>query len=200
MNHIYNKLAALLLLAVVAIPMRGAHAQFGGFLFVATDETGTSRELTDDAVGLCTVYIVHQGFANDPNPQFAGSRFRVENNGFLGTYLGDAQPYPTLGSSQTGVSISYNACLAQPGVILEVIYLCEGRSGCTSVTLAPDPAAVSGQIEVYDCGAELLGPPVVGELCVNGVLVPDDFIGYCDCPLPVENVTWGKIKAIYDRP
>jgi hypothetical protein len=184
------------LVALLAVLTSSVRAQSGGVLFVATDTGATSRVLSDTP-GVCTIYIVHAGF--QAGAEFSAVRFKVDNNGFTGTWLGDTSDFATTGSSQTGIAVNYGGCLQPPILVLSVTYLCAGTSGCTTVTLVPDPLSNSGQIESADCSGTLLFPPGVYELCVNGVVVPDDTgFGVCDCPVPTEDKTWGRIKAIYE--
>jgi hypothetical protein len=177
------------------VGQKEVNAQSGGALFVVADSTAASREITDTP-GICRVYIVHEGFV--AGSQFSAARFKVQNNGFSGSWLFDDSEFVTIGNSQSGISISYNGCLTPPVLVVVISYMCFGTSGCTTVSLVPDPTAVTGEIEAYDCVGGLLIQPNVYELCVNGALVPDDHFGSCDCPLPAENSTWGKIKGIYE--
>lgn len=185
----------LLFLCVYALYWGNAGAQGGGLLFVAADQGASSREFTDTQ-GLCTIYIVHDDLAG--GSQYSAVRFKIDNNDFTGTWVGDNTSFQTVGNSQSGISVVYSGCLQPPVLALAVTYACEGTSGCTTVSLVPDPGSLQGQIEAYDCDDQLVSPPVVAELCVNGSLVEDDFIGFCSCQVPVEPSTWGAIKAVYE--
>lgn len=168
-------------------------AQLGGTLYVAADPAASSREFTDAPPGLCTIYIVHDG----PVSGFTGSRFKVRNNDFFAPFLSDESDFAFLGSSQTGIAISYGSCIAPPVLILSVHYFCQDNSGCTEVSLDPHPEYPSF-IEVFGCSGEVLPLGGVAPLCVNGVLVEDDFLGYCACSVPVDETTWGGVKALYE--
>jgi hypothetical protein len=192
------RIAALVMATVVFFALTGtnAHGQSGGALFLGADPDANSREFWDTP-GLRTIYIVHKGF--QAGAEFSAVRFKVDNHGFTGTWVGDTSDFGTIGNSQTGIAVNYSGCMEPPILVLSVSYFCAGTSDCTTVGLAADPFSESGWIESYDCVNELLSPPYVYELCVNGVLVPDDTgFGYCDCPVPVEQTTWGQIKAVYE--
>ena len=182
---------------VVLLTLRGtdAHGQSGGFFLVAADSAATSRELSDTS-GVCTIYVVQE--ALHAGAEFTAVRFKISNNDFTGIWLGDTSGFATVGNSQDGIAVSYGTCLQPPILVLSVRYFCTGTSGCTTVTLAPDPSSASGQIASYDCTGTPLSPLGIAELCVNGVVVPDDTgFGICDCTSPVEEGTWGRIKAIF---
>jgi hypothetical protein len=49
--------------------------------------------------------------------------------------------------------------------------------------VVPDPESVYGEIEVVTCNFEVV-KATGGELLVN-------------CPVPVEQTTWGKVKSLY---
>lgn len=192
-----RKLAFSAMVVFLALPGLDARAQSGGILFVATDSLVTSRVFYDNAPGLCTFYVIHE--PAQAGDEFEAVRFKMDNGGFTGVWVGDVTNFFSIaGNSQTGIAVSYGGCVQAPHVVLGVSYFCAGTSGCTTVGLAPDPGSVTGTIEVYDCNSALLPPPTVYALCVNATLVPDDTgYGYCDCTLPVESTTWGKIKGIY---
>ena len=193
-----NKVRTVFAPVVISIALgmywtAAAHGQVsGGRLYVASSPTG-SPELLDAASGVCDVYVIHdQVFVTD---QFASSQFKLDNNAFLGLWLADQSGYQLIGDSQRGVQVSYGGCVATPGVILTVVYFCQGTSGCTSVELAP---AFNQPIETRGCSNELFYP-VTRQLCVNSVFVIDDsgFGGICECTIPIEYTSWGRVKALF---
>ena len=137
------------------------------------------------------VYVVHQN-----TPGATGCRFKLKPSGseFGWTYISETSSYAVTGNTRTGITASYGACLASNILIATVLYLKDAGSGhCTTLTAVADPAAASGTIEVYDCNGNVL----VGSaqpLLVN----PND-----RCPVwcqlvPIEETTWGRVKALYE--
>lgn len=175
---------------IVAFSTSWAQAQLTTFR-VAADPTGNDRSFPDTP-GVCEIYIFQDGSAVD----ISGVSFKMKNNGFTGVWLSDASSFTTMGASQTGIYIYSNVCWQVPTLVLSVEYLCQGTSGCTTVTLEPHP--LEGVIEAIECNVGPGGAGVI-PLCVNGVAIPDDNnSGPCDCTLPAEQSTWGGIKSIFD--
>jgi hypothetical protein len=82
-------------------------------------------------------------------------------------YLSDIQPFPvTIGNSQTGVAIGFGACLGSPINLLGIVAFGSGLTvPCCEYPVIPDPAAVSGEVDVVDCGLNI----VVGQGLTNTV-------------------------------
>jgi hypothetical protein len=108
--------------------------------------------------------------------------------------LGQTSPFQTvIGDALTGVSIAYGQCLTGYFLILTVNFF--GNNGsppCSYISIVPDPSAPSGNIEIVDCQS----PPVKQEFSRLGQgLVNRD--GTCNCTIPVQETTWGQVKALY---
>jgi hypothetical protein len=58
------------------------------------------------------------------------------------------------------------------------------------IQIVADPAALSGQIESYDCAENKIFP--------SGAMVSvNSPYSNCLCSVPVESMTWGGVKALY---
>lgn len=177
----------LLLTLVLMLAASMAFAQ-GGSIGVFADAGGSSCNLTDAAPGLLSLYVVHVLTPGATASQFAAPMPAC----MLGaTYLSDSSPFSVvIGSSQTGVAIGYGACLAAPIHCLTIQYFASGLStACCYYSVIPDPNLPSGLIEVVDCAENLIS--ATGGV---GIINPD---GTCQCDVPTQDTTWGKVKSIF---
>ena len=186
----------LLLLTVAVLCLSGlAFAQQDvGSIDIFSDGGYTSCNVTD-AVGLVPVYIVHAHATNGAT----ASQWKLElGAGMTMTSVGESSPYATkIGDSLNGVSIAYGSCQTNPNnLILTVNFFGQGTSTtCSLLSIVPDPAALTGMVEIVDCLQPPNGPNKItlqkgGQARVN----PD---GTCQCNVPVQETTWGGIKALY---
>ncbi len=177
----------LLITLVLMLSASMAFAQ-GGSIGIFSDVAGSSCNLTDAAPGLLSLYVVHVLTPGATASQFAAPAPAC----MLGaTYLSDSSPFSVvIGSSQTGVAIGYGACIAAPIHVLTIQFFASGLSTpCCYYPVVPDPNVPSGSIEVVDCTETLL--TATGGL---GIINPD---GTCQCDVPVQDTTWGKVKSIF---
>ncbi|MFQ5511089.1 MAG: hypothetical protein ACE5EO_04505, partial [Candidatus Krumholzibacteriia bacterium] len=161
-----------------------------GVIGLFADPAGADCNLQDAAPGLLPVYVVHTLTPGATASQFAAP---IPACWTGAVYLSDTGVWPiAIGNSQTGVAIGYGTCLASPIHILTINYFVQGGGAlCCPYDVLPDPRAPSGQIEVVDC-SNLLGIGTGREAVINpsgGCL--------CGTALPVEETTWGRVKAIY---
>jgi hypothetical protein len=184
----------LLTAFVIAASASLALAQMGGGIGLNSDTQGIDCNLFDVAPGLVTIYAVHEALPGSITAATA-SQFAATNPAcLLATYLSDTAVFPvTIGNSQSGVAIGYGQCLALPLTVLWINYFAAGATPpCCEHTVTADPSAPSGQVEVVDCAGILL--TAVG-LCA--IWNPDPT---CPCEAtPVEETTWGHIKAVYSE-
>jgi hypothetical protein len=178
----------LVLAGGMATPARGQAGQINVFV----DSLYTRCWLDESYVEWLTLYVVHQG-----TPGATGCRFMLQvPSHSCWIYRGESSAYTAVGDTRTGVTVDYGACLASSVLVMKVYYYiqlaCSGW--CTVVQAIPDPAAPSGTIEVYDCNGNVL----VG----NGQpLFINPYFGNCPvwCNiLPVDEATWGRVKALYE--
>jgi hypothetical protein len=177
---------ALLLTLVLMVSASMAFAQ-GGSVGIFADTGGTNCNLSDMLPGLCPYYVVHVYHAGAAASQFSAPKPAC----FLGIWLSDTAVFPvTIGSSQAGVAIGYGTCQAAPTHVLTINMFCQGLTGpCCRYPVLADPNVPSGQIEVVLCDNSLVYG-TGGEGIVNSNAT-------CNCDVPVQDSTWGKVKSLY---
>lgn len=147
-------------------------------VMVFSDLGGASCSWTDAAPALQPVYVFHTNTAGAT----AGEWTLVPPASW--SYLGESSPFTlVIGSSINGISISYQACLFGTFQLSTVNFFSSGLEGpCTLF-------GIEG-IQIIDCaqGREF---PDGG----HGIVNPDPS---CECDVPVEETTWGGIKALYN--
>jgi hypothetical protein len=181
------KIVGALVLALMFVT-GSAFAQAGS-LGLFADPQGTDCAYTDNAAGLMVVHVVHSNA-----PAVIASQFAVEDGpGFTGLWLSDTVPFPvTVGSTHgpTGIAMGYGNCLSSPIHVMSVNYFAYGTSvPCSWMKVIPPPDLPSGNIEVVDCGNNLIFG-TGGTMIVNPT---ED----CVCDVPADETTWGAIKAMY---
>ena len=161
-----------------------------GSIDVFSDIGLTSCDFTD-AGGLITVYVA----ATHASDGTSGAQWKMEIPSTW-TFFGQVSPYPTVvGNVLEGISIGYGQCLSGDAtLILTVNMLGDGLSPtCSHISIVPDPSAPSGLIEIVDCQSPF-PEKWMFENGGSGVVNSD---GTCDCTVPVQDTTWGGIKALY---
>jgi len=166
-------------------------AQPPGSIGLFVDPNASVCDVYDQVPGLVTIYVFHMY-----TPGATASQFMVDHvswgAGTL-TYLGETSPYGVIiGNSQTGISIAYGACVPSPNVLLTINYFGSGLTPpCSYIQVMPDPAAIPREIWVVDCQT----PPNKAIATGGDVVVNPD--PSCFCNVPVEETTWGRVKALY---
>jgi hypothetical protein len=92
----------------------------------------------------------------------------------------------------SGLTVDYGACLHGDILVAEVVYQVGGSQNCSYLTPVAHGDATSGVIEVTLCDGSVVaggGRP----LTVNLDHCPDP---WC-LIVPVEETTWGRVKALY---
>jgi len=137
--------------------------------------------------GVFTLYIQHDLTSGTTASQFA----LTANPGMI--YLADQVQggFLSLGDSQTGIALTYGACMGGPVNILNVLYSAAGPAPCSTIEVVPDPDALTGQIEGVDCALNKNFP--------NGAHLTFNGDSSCPCGTIVrtEATTWGGVKALY---
>lgn len=177
----------LALVASLVIFANTAMAQDPGSVWVFSDPDLTDCNVVDTG-GLLTTYLAH----NSPSGALAvGFKLDVSDTGWI--HLGDQWNFPLfIGTSIYGVSISYQACVADQIFLGSASFL--GASApCMYISIGPDPGSVTGQVEAIDCNQNKVFP-LAGSAVVNSEVFEDMF---CACTVPVEQTTWGAIKSQY---
>ena len=148
---------------------------------------------------LTTVYVIHEN-----SPGATASEFKIQLFNGVNMILIEeivTPPYIHIGSALTGIAIAYGYCVetwhpSYPNVILKLVFMGTGESRhCSSfLQVVPDPAAHPPGIYVTDCADTPNLKPIVGAWGV--IVTTGDYCG-CDLPVPTEETTWGKVKALY---
>ncbi len=163
-----------------------AAAQLGGNLAVYADTQALSCDL-QDIPGLGEYHVVHM-----LTPGVTAVQFKIETE-HLGFYLGYTAPFPILlGDPLTGVTVSYGACLTGPIWILTMMYFNQGTTQpCSEMRVVGHPNANPPGLLAADCSSAIV--PVQGYTS----FINND--GSCPCvsPIPVQETTWGQVKALY---
>ena len=167
--------------ATVAAQLGGP---FGGSLYLFSDTDFTDSTYQDQSPQVFSVYVVH----SDMTGSAARSvRFKVEASpGITFSWIGETSPWTIVdGDSRTGIYVDYNTCLfPSPGFVLEIQYFGAGTSEtCSTLRTVAHPDSPYEVIEVVTCDFEVFSA-VGKELLVN-------------CPVPVEQTTWGRVKSLF---
>jgi hypothetical protein len=181
---------AMLLIAAAAL---GQYGEIG----VYTDQGGCDCNVYDSVPGnLVSVYVVHRNISQG----LTGVRFVVTGGGgMMMTYLGESKVGPPMeitGNIVDGYDVRYGSCITGSLTIMEILYLGMATSAtCSWLEISAAPNAVTGQVEGSDCNETVV--------VVSGRQTPVNPDDTCECinlscqPVPVEETTWGGIKALY---
>lgn len=179
----------LLLTFCTLLPANLAFGQ-AGYIGLFTDIGYTDCRLWDDAVEIKTIYAVHKAASFVTQSQF----LVYVDPGFGCTEVGLTYNFPTaIGSPTTGLTIAYGTCSVSDILLFTWDFQCQMATAgdCIRLEVVPDPAALSGYIEVIDCNSNRL----IG----NGSTLFVNPNWTCDCGeiVPAEETNWGQIKALY---
>jgi hypothetical protein len=153
------------------------------------DAASTACTLADDEPRLADVFVVHE--IGTDNSYLVNFRLTA-SAGFTGAWVEDALPAGmfAIGTSPDGITIDYRACRTGDASILRVTYQLFGTSSPCSFLQVSAPPGVDF-IEAWDCSFwrdDLPG----GKLLMN----PNETCP-CEEPVPVQETTWGGVKALY---
>jgi len=180
-------------LLLIVAPAMGQYGTLG----VYSDETGCECNVYDTLPGtLVNVYIVHRNIVDGLN----GVRFIVTGGGGMSmTYLGESKigpPMEITGNIVDGYNVSYGSCVTGGLTIMQIAYFgMASSSTCSWLEVSAAPGAPGGQVEGSDCDD--------AAVTVAGLQTPVNPDATCECdvpgcqPVPVEETTWGNIKALY---
>ena len=176
------------LFGLVSVIAGWAH---GDTIGLYSDTWGTNCNISEN-VPLTYVYVVHTAPGGATASEFSAPKPACWTGA---TWMGDQERFLCLigcGDSQTGKTIGYGSCVAGSIHILTIMYFTAGASGpCCAYPLLPHPGVAGGQVQVADCDFNVA--PGVGLMgVVNGNAT-------CPCgyPVPLEETTWGQVKALY---
>jgi hypothetical protein len=172
-------------------------------LVLSADPFGWDCSMNNDGgPGLRTVYVVQF------TPGSFGARFKVELDADVTmTYLSEELAFPGIGNTQDGVALCYGSCVTGDGIVVVATMhymFTSAEAACQFLRIVPHPDAST--VDVINC----YGVPEVAAVGDLRILTPG---GACGCgethtfegtpaafsctPLPVEETTWGRVKAFY---
>ena len=162
-----------------------------GQISLYSDANFSQCTLADNGPRLADVYVVHHIGPIVGNAYLLAFKLTT-STGFTGSWVQDSVPtgMSGIGTSPSGLSISYQACRTGDVQVLRVTYQMFGTSSpCALILASPYPGA--DFIETSNCSFDSFGVMGVA-LIVN----PD---GSCPCqsPVAVEPSTWGRVKSLY---
>lgn len=161
-------------------------AQRAGTIAVFSDEWGTDCNFVDDG-SLLQVYFFHTR-----HDGAIASQFRLDISLTNWVHLGDIWAFPlSAGDCVTGIGLGYDGCKSAPTYLGLGNFIGSVAATCTSIEIVGIPDWVHEEIFGYDCADDPIYP-TGGRAIVN----PDQSCP-CNFPVPVEETTWGGIKALY---
>jgi hypothetical protein len=172
-------------LVVALLAAAPAAAQVGS-IGVFSDAAGGDCNVVDVS-GVVTTYVVLVGSGGAAYVWFA----LAESVGLQMTYLNETVHQPLfLGSTRSGIQIGFGACRSGAVHLLTVRYSGTGTTeSCETIRVVPHPERPSGRVEVMDC------TQTVHSVGQGAALVRND--GGCNCTTPVDDSSWGRVKALY---
>jgi hypothetical protein len=181
-------LAVVATLVIAPTAMANPTANYGGFTVYPTTDAYDGVFIVPGAA-IVQFHVVHIG--QEPASAVQFSAPIPECLG--GTWVGDAHPFSVvIGNSQIGVSVGYGTCLLPPIHVMTINVIVEDTPpDCCFYELdrdLGDPHGALGEITVVDC-EETIFHILAGRSVIN----PDPLL----CPTPVEQSSWGRIKAMY---
>jgi hypothetical protein len=190
-------------IAFLVLQVSLADAQVHGQLQLYNDQSGVDC-IIQDLPGLVTVSVYYFNYFGDEG--ISALQFGAPApTCFVGAiWLGDQTPWPIwIGDSQmndpSGLSIALGGCQTPPVHIANIVYFAQGLSQ----TCCPYPVIKAP----LDNHPEFPGMPI-GVDCalpdpgVFGIVAGTSYINgnhTCPCiwPVPVQETTWGGVKALY---
>jgi hypothetical protein len=181
-------MSKLLLVGVIVMAFAVPALGQGGSIGIFSDPVGTNCNLSDVAPGLAEFYFVHVGTGGAQAAQFYAPQPACYATATYLTTICLSLIGPC--NAQTGITTGYGGCFAGPIHVATVSYFGTGLTDpCCYYPVLPDPIVPSGQIEVVDCGSNIVFA-TGGEGTINSD--PS-----CNCSVAAETSTWGKVKAAY---
>jgi hypothetical protein len=185
--------AAIALIAIVFAAVPALAQAPGGTIGVFTDVDGTGDcSLTEQVGSINTIYVVHK-----TGPDAQGARFKISHN-WSAVFIQAIYPIIYLEEPDIfgGDHFSYGGCKSTPYVIatLEFMPLAPTTPCTVTFHVEPDPAALSGSIEVVDCTDNT----VLADEADSWIVVNRNENCECsDAALHIDEKSWSRIKALY---
>ena len=175
------------LLSLAFVLMLGAtagSAQWNGSIGIIAD-TGSWSPCLSANPGQLYVYFFHFNAIGATASQWAAPPPAC----FTGVHLSDAPVFAVnLGNTETGITIGYMTCKTGSFHVMTAVYQLTSVGTCCHWSVVADPNLPSGKIEIPDCDFNLTyGTAGQGIFGTNPTCCWD----------PVEDTTWGGVKALY---
>jgi hypothetical protein len=148
-----------------------------------------------DAVPPGTPVVIYI-FSTNAFDGSTASQFKVTLDPAVNWFLGSTDgPYTMLGTANTDISVAYGSCLTGDTFIMSVSYFVGATApACSWIQIQPADLRPSGKVEIADCQASHLRQKALNDTG-GSAFINDD--GTCNCIEPVQEKTWGGIKALY---
>jgi len=157
------------------------------------DDTDLTCNLSDAGASV-SLHVWHTNITSGTT----GSQFIITPDpGVTLLWFADQNPLSpgglVIGASNTGVSLAYGACKTTDLHVLTVVYFTSPTKSpaCSFLSVLPDPASISGQVQIVNCQNISNFIPSGGQAILNND-------GSCSCNVPVQQSNWGQIKALYE--
>jgi hypothetical protein len=151
-----------------------------------------------EAVGLVEFYIVHVYAGGVTGSRFSAPQPPCLNCTYMYEELISETPENnkiSVGTALDGISIGYGQCLSGNIHIMTIAYYCWGGTPPDCYyRILPDPGEDTGNVVVTDCDFNIL-PSTGGVGIINPTVASRSIMETCN--IPVEENSWGMIKAIY---
>ncbi|NIO00746.1 MAG: hypothetical protein GTO42_01185 [Candidatus Latescibacteria bacterium] len=118
------------------------------------DPTPATCGMPDDGPGMLSIYVVMMYSPGVTGLQFSAPLPECWEGA---PWISDTSHFITIGNSQTGIAIALGSCLPSPVHVLTINVMTSGLvNACCPYPVLPDPSLESGEIEVIDCGGNVL--------------------------------------------
>jgi hypothetical protein len=189
---------SLLIALLVVFGASVAFAQPGSIGLFA-DPTLSECNIGIPPAGMLHVYVGHV-FTASTASQFAVDYSGLTSPGNIILSETPTAPIVAIGTSTIlddgiGISLAYGQCLVGSHMILDLqFWISFLVPPCTYLAILPDPAVTpTPAIRSADCTQ----PNPINEFPTGGEAIASWDPDLCNCSVPVEETTWGGIKALY---
>ncbi len=181
-----KRLMLLTLVMILGATMAFAQA---GRIAVYGDPAASNCAVTATAPGLISVYIFHIETIGAVGCEYAAPK----PDCFAASYLSDTNVFPvSIGNSQTGISVGYGTCRQGPILVQTLSYFLAAPMAATCCIYPIVPHPING-LNMVDCADNLLNP------AAQSGVVNEAQTCTCSMIVPVEDTSWGQIKALYNE-
>jgi hypothetical protein len=180
----------VLTVLVLTLSASPALAQVGAVGFFA-DPQGNECNITVPILTAFAVYVVHKSPTGATGSQWRMVAPTSPSFFFNGGGPGTAGNILAIGEPVNGIALAYGACLVGNSHIYTLnFFAVSAVPDCSPMTIAASLQG-GGVTEVLSVDCALLEYAVVpGEARLNAN-------ASCDCDVPTQESTWGKVKSLY---